>query len=121
MLSSLLVGLAAPVRSVILMMIVIVMITMKVMRLMVSLIVVVVDDVVDQNGVLLLLRLVRIADAVAIQVVAMRLPGSYEQLFTYIRMRFQLLHCKARTELAQIDLYYQSLTYTQSPRDCSAP
>lgn len=76
MLRSLLIGLAASVRCVILMMMMVIVV--MIVGLMMSLIVVVVDDVVDQYGVLLLLRFVRTANAVAIQIVAMRLLGSYE-------------------------------------------
>lgn len=72
------------------------MMLLVMMMLVMSLVVVVVDDVVDQYGVVLLLGLVLAANAIAIQIVAMRFPGGYKQLLANIRMRFQLLHCKAK-------------------------
>lgn len=66
-----------------------------------ALIVIVIYDVVDQDAIRLLLALrtrnadlvmVATRDAVAVQIVAVRFLGGYEEFLADIRMRFQLLH-----------------------------
>lgn len=61
--------------------------------LMMLLIVIIVDDIVYQYAVVLLRLVLAALDAIAIQIVSMRLAGGNKQLLPYIRMRFQLLHC----------------------------
>lgn len=62
------------------------------MMLMMLLIVVIVDDIVNQYAVVLLGLVLAALDAIAIQIVPMRLAGGNKQLLSYIRMRFQLFH-----------------------------